>query len=163
MKARNAARKSKAEVPKIIIVRGGSYYEAEVVLESEDSGLTIEAYPGEKPVLYGGRPVKNWEKDGKYYVAKLEGVKDRTWDFRLLLVNNESRPRARLPKTGAFEHLNKTFRVRWMSGSGGGWEVQPTTMKYNRRDIGPWLDLRNAELTTYGGLVCYTCRIEKHG
>ena len=125
----------------------------EIVLEPEDSGLTIEAFPGEKPILYGGRPVTNWEKDGKFYSAELEGVKDKTWDFRLLVVNNETRPRARLPKTGAFEHLSKTFRVRWMSGSGGGWESQPseeqlTTMKYNRKDIGPWLDLRNAELTT---------------
>jgi len=155
LKARDGARKSKAEEPKKIIVREGSYYEVELILEPEDSGLTIEAYPGENPVLYGGRPITNWEKDGNFYAAKLEGVKDRTWDFRLLLVNNEMRPRARLPKTGAFEHLSKTFRVRCMSSSGGMWEVQPseeqlTTMKYNRKDIGPWLDLNNAELTTFG-------------
>ena len=156
LKARDTARKSKAEEPKKIVLRGGNYYEVEIVLEPEDSGLTIEAAPGEKPILYGGRPVTNWEKDGDFYSAKLDGVKDRTWDFRTLVVDNESRPRARLPKTGAFEHLSKTFRVRWMSGSGGGWESQPseeqlTTIKYNRKDIGPWLDLNNAELTTYGG------------
>jgi len=156
MKARDAARISTADSPKKLILRGGSYYETELVLEPEDSGLTIEAYPGEKPVLYGGRPVKNWKREGEFYTAKIEGVRDRTWDFRLLVVNNKSRSRARLPKTGGFEHLSKTFRVRWLSTSGGGWEIQPsekqlTTMKYNRKDIGPWLDLRNAELTTYGG------------
>ena len=105
-KARDAARKSKAEVPKKIVIRGGNYYEVELVLKPDDSGLTIEAYPGEKPILYGGRPVTNWEKDGKFYSAKLEGVKDRTWDFRTLVVDNELRPRARLPKKGEFKHLN---------------------------------------------------------
>jgi len=153
MKARDAARKLKAEEPKKIIVRGGLYYEVELALGPEDSGLTIEAYPGEKPVLYGGRPITNWEKDGNFYSAKLEGVKDRTWDFRLLLVNNEMRPRARLPKTGEFKHLN-IWHARWLGSTGRGWETQPTlkdltTMKYHRGDIGPWLDIRNAELTTF--------------
>ena len=154
LKARDTARKSKAEEPKKIVLRGGNYYEVEIVLEPEDSGLTIEAAPGERPVLYGGRRITNWEKDGKFYTAKLEGVKDRTWDFRLLVVNNESRPRARLPREGAFKHLNKFFNTRWLSSSGSGWEIEPgvshlTTMKYNPKDIGPWLDVRNAELTTF--------------
>lgn len=156
LKARDAARKSKADAPRTIIVRGGSYYETELTLGPEDSGLTIEAYPGEKPVLYGGRRITNWVRDGEFYSAGLDGVGDRSWDFRVLVVDNQARPRARLPKTGAFEHLSKTFRVRWLSTSGGGWEVEPsheqlTTMKYNRKDIGPWLDLNNAELRTYGG------------
>ena len=41
-----------------------------------------------------------------------------------------------------------------MVSTGSGWETQPshkdlTTMKYHRGDIGPWLDVRNAELTTF--------------
>ena len=49
--------------------------------------LTIEAAPGEKPILHGGRQVKGWEKDGeKFWAAKLPGVKERTWDFRVLVV-----------------------------------------------------------------------------
>ncbi|MFC1552513.1 right-handed parallel beta-helix repeat-containing protein [Candidatus Latescibacterota bacterium] len=154
LKARDEARKSNAEENKKIIVRGGNYYEVEMVLGPEDSGLTIEGYPGEIPILYGGRPVTNWEKDGSFYSAKLAGVKDRAWDFRLLVVNNEMRPRARLPRDGAFIHLNKFFNTRWLSSSGSGWEIDPgekdlTTMKYNPKDIGPWLDVRNAELTTF--------------
>jgi len=152
-KARDEARKSPAEEQKII-VREGSYYDVELTLGPEDSGLTIEGLPGEEAILYGGRPITNWEKDGDFYSAKIEGAKDRTWDFRLIMVNNELRPRARLPKEGAFKHLNKFFNTRWLSSSGSGWEISPsdhdlTTMKYNPKDIGPWLDVRNAELTTY--------------
>jgi len=151
MKARDAARSVKTEKPRKIILRGGAYYEVEVVLEPVDSGLTIEAAPGETPVLYGGRMVTNWEKDGDFYAAKLEGVKDRTWDFRLILVNDEMRPRARLPKTGAFEHLSR-FNVPLLRDIG--WErkftdEELTTLKYKIGDLGPWLDVRNAELTIF--------------
>ena len=155
LKARDAARSASPDAPKKIIVRGGAYYEVELALGPEDSGLTIEGAPGEKPVLYGGRRVTNWEKDGDFYSASLTDVKDRKWDFRNIVVNDEWRPRARLPKTGAFKHYGK-FPVRWLGTTGRGWEHQPTdaeltTLKYNRKDLGPWLDIRNAEITSYNG------------
>ncbi len=154
-KALDILRKQDKSGQKTIILRDGSYYETEIKLDERDSGLTIKAYPGENPVLYGGEAITDWEKDGDFLTAKMPGTKDRSRDFRLLVVDNEARPRARLPETGGFTHLSKTFRVRWLSTSGGGWEIEPskkqlTTLKYNRKDIGPWLDLNNAELTTYG-------------
>ncbi len=153
MKACEAARNVISEKPKKIILGGGSYYEAHIVLGPEDSGLTIEAAPGEIPVLYGGRPVTNWEKDGDFYAAKLEGVKEGKWDFRALIVDDEMRFRARLPETGAFTHLSE-FNVRWMSTTGDGWQRKPTekeltTMKYKKGDLGTWLDINNAELTIF--------------
>jgi hypothetical protein len=44
--------------------------------------------------------------------------------------------------------------VPWMSTTGGGWKRKPTdeeltTMKYEPGDLGPWLDIRNAEITVY--------------
>ena len=153
MRARDAARDEQSERPKKIVLRGGIYYDVEVVLAPADSGLTIEAAPGEKPVLYGGRQVTNWEKDGDFYAAKLDGVREGDWDFRALVVNDELKSRARLPETGAFTH-NSLFDVRWMSTTAGGWQRKPTTeelttMKYKKGDLGTWLDVKNAELTIF--------------
>ena len=52
-KARDAARKVRLDKARKIVLRGGLYYEVEIILGSEDSGLTIEAAPGERPVLPG--------------------------------------------------------------------------------------------------------------
>jgi len=139
---------------KTITVHGGSYYGAEVVLTAADSGLTIEAAPGERPVLYGGLPVVSWEKEGAFYTAKLDGTQDGTWDFRTLVVNDETRPRARLPREGQFTHLTR-FSEEWINvWYGDGPHVatveENTTMRYSTEDIGSWLDLNNAECTVFG-------------
>lgn len=163
-KARDALRASKAKGEASggrIIVRGGAYFlDSTLELTPEDSGLTIEAAPGEEPVLYGGRRVTDWKRDGeKFWAASLPEVvahpsdARRRWDFRLLVVNGVVAKRARLPETGVFTHLTE-FKVPWMSTTGGGWQRKPTpeeltTMKYQPADLGPWLDVANAELTVY--------------
>lgn len=136
-------------------MQAGQYFFSEpLTLNAADSGLTIESAPGADVCLYGGRKVVGWKKDGqKLYSAKLPGVKDRTWDFRALIVNGRFCPRARLPQQGFFEHLSK-FDVPWMSSTGGGWKRKPTneeltTLKYRTEDIGPWLDVNNAEINVY--------------
>jgi hypothetical protein len=136
-----------------LILRGGAYYGVALTLTAEDSGLTLEAAPGETPVLYGGRRITGWQRDGAWWSAEVPEVRDGAWDFRHLLVNDRLCPRARLPRQGAFTH-ESTFGVRWMSTTGGGWERKPTedeltTMRYRPGDLGTWLDLRNAELTIY--------------
>lgn len=154
LKAQDAARKVTSTAYKQIILREGKYYEVSVILEPVDSGLIIKTEEGEKPVLYGGRPVINWVKDGeKFYSAAVPGVKEGIWDFRALVVNDGWRSRARYPDTGALSHLNE-FRVPWMSTTGGGWRRKPTydeltTMHYKKRDLGLWLELKNAELTIF--------------
>ena len=153
MKARNAARAIRFDTHKKIVLLGGKYYEFDLYLEQVDTGLTIESASGEKVVLYGGRRITNWVKEGKFFTAHLDGVKDRTWDFHMIEVNGKIRPRARLPKTGRYEHLSR-FDVKWMSSTGGGWERKPTveelsTMKYKKGDLGSWIDLNNAELTIF--------------
>jgi len=153
-KARDAARLQAAGKARRIIVRGGKYYDVSLALGPEDSGLTIEAAPGEKPILHGGRLVRGWEQDGeKFYAARLPGVKERTWDFRVLVVNGEMRPRARLPRTGEFTHLTR-FDAPWHSTAGGGFQGADKPelklkMQYQKEDLGPWLDVNNAELTIY--------------
>ena len=152
-RALEASRGLKAKAQKRIVMRGGKYYDVQLVLGTEDSGLTIEAAPDEKPVLYGGRPVTGWRKDGRFYAAPLAGVREGEWDFRMLVVDGRWRPRARLPREGRFEHLSE-FKVRWMSTTYGGWERKPTdeeltTMIYRPGDLATWLDVHNAELTIF--------------
>jgi len=150
-----AARKVGTDRPRTVVVEEGDYFLDEpVALTQADSGLTIEAAPGAKVCLYGGREVLGWQPDGDgLHAASLAGVKEGTWDFRSLIVNGRYCPRARLPETGFFEHLC-VFDVPWMSTTGGGWKRKPTdqeltTMKYKPDDLGPWLDVRNAEVTVY--------------
>jgi len=150
-----AARKVDTKVPGKIVVQDGRYFlNKPVVLTDKDSGLTIEAAPWAQVNFYGGREVAGWEKDGeKFYSAALPDVKERNWDFRALVVNGRFCRRARLPDKGIFTH-ESTFDVPWMTTTGGGWKRKPTneeltTLKYSTKDLGPWLDINNAEITVY--------------
>ncbi len=150
-----AARRAGTQQARTIVIREGEQFLSEpVVLTHEDSGLTIEGAAGARVVLYGGRQVGGWQKDGdKFYAADLPGVKEGKWDFRALIVNGRYCPRARLPEKGYFEHTS-VFDVPWMSTTGGGWKRKPTdeeltTMKYKPEDLGPWLDVHDAEVTVY--------------
>ena len=149
-----ASRKLSVKQRKIVIQHGLYLFDEPLVLTDRDSGLTIESATGAKVYIYGGRKVIGWKKDGEqFYSAELPGVKSGRWDFRALVVNGRFCPRARLPEKGFYEHLSN-FNVPWMSTTGGGWKRKPTkeeltTLKYRPEDLGPWLDINNAEVTVY--------------
>jgi len=151
--ARDAIRKMAGDGDKRIVVHGGAYWDVSLTLGPEDSGLTIEAAQGESPVLYGGKRVTDWHKDGeKFYAAKLPGVSEGKRDFRTLIVADEFAPRARLPERGQFEH-ETVFDVPWDSATLTH-PRQPTdeervTMQYREGDLGPWLDANNAEFSIF--------------
>ena len=154
-RARVALRAFETDVPRRIIVREGEYYDVAFELYARDSNLTLQAAPSEEVILYGGHRVTDWvrEEDGQFWSAALSGVREGKWTPRLLQVDGQVRPRARLPAEGTFTH-ESVFDVRWMSASLGGWERKPTpqeltTLKYRPGDLGPWLEVRNAELTIY--------------
>jgi len=149
-----AAREWKtAESRKIVVQDGRYFFNEPLLLTDADSRLTIEAAPGAAVRFYGGKTVTGWKKDGeKFYSVMLPGVKEGKWDFRTLIVNGRYCGRARLPESGFFRHLS-TFKVPWMSTTGGGWKRKPTkeelnTLKYRPEDLGP-LDVNNAEITVY--------------
>ncbi|HOD51647.1 MAG TPA: right-handed parallel beta-helix repeat-containing protein [Candidatus Hydrogenedentes bacterium] len=153
--ARDAARQLGADVPRRLVVAGGSYFLTQaLLLDQRDNGLTIEAEAGTQPILYGGTRIEGWQPDGdRFWAAPISAVADGPWDFRMLSVNGRFCKRARLPREGAFEHLT-AFDVPWMSTTGGGWKRKPTdqeltTMQYRPEDLGPWFDVKNAELTIY--------------
>jgi hypothetical protein len=150
-----AARKPGAKRPQKVVVGAGQYFLDEpLVLDERDAGLTIESTPGADVCFYGGRKIVGWKKDGeKSYSVELPGIKSRKWDFRALVVNGRFCRRARLPDKGFFKHLS-SFKVPWMSTTGGGWKRKPTskeltTLKYRSEDLGPWLDVNSAEIAVY--------------
>jgi hypothetical protein len=150
-----AARKLGVVQTRTVVLWAGQYFFDEpVVLTGEDSGLTIESAPGADVRLYGGKKIVDWKKDGeKFYSVALPGIKEKKWDFRALVVNGRFCPRAQLPEKGFFKHLS-SFKVPWMSTTGGGWKRKPTseeltTLKYRPEDLGPWLDVNNAEVAVY--------------
>jgi parallel beta-helix repeat protein len=86
-----------------VLVRGGTYYLAEpFVLAPEDSGTPKEpivyaAYPGERPIISGGRKIAGWRKgQGPLWVA------DTPWHFRQLFISGRRAQRARTPNFGFF-------------------------------------------------------------
>ena len=150
-----AASRQQAETPRRILLAPGRHFvQQTVALDARDSDLTIEGAGAGQTTVYGGRRITNWRRDGeRFWVADVPQVKQGEWDFRALVVNDRLCPRARLPETGRLTH-ESSFPVRWMSTAGGGWERKPTqsevtTLKYREGDLGPWLSVRNAEVTVY--------------
>ncbi|MDD5706150.1 MAG: right-handed parallel beta-helix repeat-containing protein [Kiritimatiellae bacterium] len=107
-----------------IVLRGGVHFlKAPIRLRPEDSGipcrgnmtraaddpvcpLIVAAYPGETPVLSGGRRITGWREEtvnGKAaWTASIPSVKRGAWNFRQLWVNGERRYRTRLPRQGRY-------------------------------------------------------------
>ncbi len=94
-------RKSNIKTAVSILVRTGTYYlESPLILLPEDSGdkanpLTISAYPGEEPVVSGGRKLElKWVpfKDG-IFLAETE----KNLNFDQLYINGEKQILARYP------------------------------------------------------------------
>jgi hypothetical protein len=149
------SRRVEAGRPRRIVLAAGTYWLDEPIdLGPDDSGLSIEAAKDGKAIVYGGRRVTGWHRDGEtFWAAALPRSGQRPWDFRMVVVDGRMGSRARLPKEGTFTHQSE-FNVPWMSTTGGGWKRKPTdeelrTMTYRPDDLGPWLDVANAEVTVY--------------
>ena len=88
--------------PVIVHIRNGTYrLDSPLAFGHEDSGtsdyrITYAAYPGETPVLTGGRVITGWEEagDGKW-TAKLPEVMAGKWTFRQLFADGQRLPRGR--------------------------------------------------------------------
>ncbi|MCC6580952.1 MAG: right-handed parallel beta-helix repeat-containing protein [Phycisphaeraceae bacterium] len=126
--ARNAARLARKAKgfrrPVRITLRHGVHFQSSpLLLGFEDSGiarrgtitrshddpacpLTLSAYPGETPVLSGGRRIEGLRETTvhgvKAWVASLPDVQRGTWNFRQLWVNGQRRFPPRLPREGHY-------------------------------------------------------------
>lgn len=110
VRARDAVRELKAQTedglkePVTVMVRGGRYYlENALDLTAADSGtaeapITYTAYPGEAPIVSGGRRITGWEPHaGKILKCRIPETKGGAWRFRQLFVDGRRQTRARYP------------------------------------------------------------------
>ena len=108
VRARDEARRQRAAgLPVKVLVRDGTYFlEAPFKLEPEDSGTRecpalFAAFPGERPVLSGGRRITGWRQGpGELWQVELSDVKSGQWYFHQLFVGGQRRGRARSPNEG---------------------------------------------------------------
>jgi hypothetical protein len=107
--ARDALRKMRAtgkiSGPVHVQLRAGAYFVAEPVLYTpDDSGaaaapIFYEAYPGEQPVIHGGRVLSGWKQEGDLWTVEIPDVREGKWPFSALWVNGERRTPARMPNS----------------------------------------------------------------
>lgn len=128
----------------LVYIRGGQYFLPKPLLfEPEDGGERVEtnlptgafeyhklkdhyvtyaAYPGEKPVISGEKPVSGWKIQGKTWIAPFDGD-----TAAMLIVNGKMQTLARTPDVGYF--------------------IPPAISKsteelfFNKGNIRPWKDL----------------------
>lgn len=105
---RNLLRYGALDGPQTVWLRGGRYTLSEPLeFGPEDAApVTYAAYPGETPILDGGRRIAGWREttiNGRpALMAHLPEVAEGRWYFRQLFVAGQRRPRTRLPKEGYY-------------------------------------------------------------
>lgn len=125
-------RKSKDKTYTVNLSSGNYYFDKTVRFDEQDSGVVYKASPGEKPTIYGGKPISGWKKwQGDIYRAP---VPKGTRFFRLF-ENGRSAVMASNPNSG--------------SGYGGGLKkVNNTTIKVPQE----WKDYDFSNAQVYGWL-----------
>lgn len=145
-RARDAVRAMKADglltEPVTVMMRGGTYYLPEtLVFGPQDSGtaecpVAYVAYPGEQPVLSGGRVIKTtWRPyEGKIVVGTIDDVKRGKWYFRQLVLDGKRQDRSRLPREG--EYLRDEM-------------LSATSFKFRDGDMRKWHNLDGVEVVVF--------------
>ena len=128
---------------KIYLQSGAYFLRQPIVLEPQDSGLTMAALPNAQPVLSGGKLITNWretEREGKkLWAADLPEVRAGNWYFRELWVNGRRAVRARYPNKGYLKIANLVdARPDWTRGQ--------TRFRYAPGDLKSWKTVTEAEV-----------------
>ena len=117
-----------------------------VELDERDSGLRILG----TSIIYGGFQLTNFvEKGAGIFAAEVpEGA-----DPAALIVNGRFCKRSRYPEEGVLTYKS-TCDLRWMSSTGGGWNIKPTTEQLTTLQVSPEdlpdnFEVENAYITVY--------------
>jgi len=140
----------KLSKPVTVRIRGVHRLSQPIVFTPGDSGtaecpVTYTAYPGETPVLSGGRVITGWRKgDGELWTVQLPEVKSGAWYFRQLFIDGRRARRARSPNEG-YLHVEALVdpkpNARWNEGV--------DRFRFKPGDIRPWHDLDNVEVVVF--------------
>ncbi|MFZ2656425.1 MAG: right-handed parallel beta-helix repeat-containing protein [Victivallales bacterium] len=111
--------------------------------------LIISAFPGEQPVLSGGRRIENLTEtqfNGKRcWTAEIPEVKKWDWQFAQLFANGARRFRPRLPKQGFYRFAGLAEEgspsTRFRQG--------PDRAIFHEKDIRCWKNLDDVDLVAY--------------
>lgn len=127
-----------------VYLRGGIYrIESPIVFTPADSPppdlfIHYAAYPGEHPVISGGRQILNWVDHGNgTWTATVPGVQSGEWNFRELFVNGKRCQRARHPNSGFLTVAGPNPTVGTNTRF---------TFAFAPGDLPPGTDLANAEI-----------------
>ncbi len=151
-RARDAVRQFKAQedlTDITVYVRGGTYYLDEpLTLTAEDSGtaehpIAYVAYPGEMPVLSGGRPIADWQRgEDEIWTAHISDVAEGKWYFRQLRVGDERQIRARYPN---FDPENP-YTGGWLFIDKSESPVSNTEFRFKPNDLKSWQNSSEPEI-----------------
>lgn len=145
-KARDVIRTMKAggkfNKPVTVLLHGGYYELPETfVLKPEDSGteqypITYMAYPGEKPVISGGKKITSGWKvyQDKIMVCSLPAQIAGKVNFRQLFVDGERQVRARTPDDSYYKIDKKTE------------DLNNSQIRFREGDNKTWRNIKNSEV-----------------
>jgi len=151
--AQRALRKESRDRHRTILIRGGLHRLARPIeIGPEDSGggadapTVFAAYPGERPVLSGGRHITGFHREGAgVWVASLPEVKAGRWNFNQLFVNGQRRQCARIPNEGYLRMAGPAPPGR--GPDSGDVSRAKTAFAFQQGDLEPWADLPAVRLT----------------
>jgi hypothetical protein len=124
--------------------------DATLMFLPEDSGtaespITYAAYPGEQPIISGGRTIAGWqvsEVNGTpCWTITLPEVASGHWYFTQLFVNGERRVRPRLPKQGYHRFAGLPDGHRLFD-----WYGPTQRAEYAPDDIQRWRNLEDVKI-----------------
>ena len=125
-------------------LRSGIFFQSEpLVLTPADSGLAIEAYGAERPIVSGGRRIAGWKSTSllghTVWVADVPRVGAKRWNFCELWVNGRRADRARHPAHGY-------LKVAEVPEAGSDWTKGQMQFRFQPGDLQNWPTITNAEV-----------------
>jgi hypothetical protein len=120
----------------VIVIRDGLFLLPEpLTFKPEDSDVLLTTYPGEKPVLSGGRRITAWKEvevaGRKLWAATVPEARDNRWVFRELWVNGKRAVRARYPNKGYLSIADLPDKV-------ADWTQGHTRFRFREGDLKAW-------------------------
>ena len=152
----------------LVLLRGGTYSITEpITFTAEDSGreggsVTYAAYPGETPVISGGRTITRFQPaENGLWKATIPDVREGRWSFEQLYVNGRRAVRARTPNKGYY-YVDGTVATGTDPATGKTGPLNDRAFLAGRRNIAPLLALPPERLRDVVVVAYHTWETSRH-